>query len=283
MTVRCARCGGKVPKKRLLNEKGSQYAGFFCSTACHIEYADEMIGIFRTSEQEAQEELQAEVAEGHPWTRQVLQDIDSAAAEATLEGQRPQEIAARFLGKVAGKFATNLYAKFEQTAKTWAESKKAAAEGQPEPEPEPARKNGRRAERNGKWAANGQRHGPSASGRQPAQPSQPPPPAKPHGPPPGTQRKPDPNNPTGEPADLEDLPFEDQRMWLLRRFTFLKPNPTWDEVTKEWRKLSLKYHPDNKKTGNTRLAALVNSTYQRLGEIKTEIGWPTPTPAPTST
>lgn len=274
--VRCARCGAKVSKKRLVNEKGSKYAGFFCSTTCHVEYADEMIGLFRTAEQEAEEELQAEVAEGQPWARQVLEDIDAAAAEATLEGQRPQEIAARFLGKVAGKFATNLYAKFERTAKSWAESRKAANESEAEDEPRarPAAKQQPRQERNGKAHRNG-----SASERQPAQgsngaqPPKQPASTKPSGPPPGTQKKPDPRNPTGEPADLEELPLEEQRDWLLKRFIFLKPNPTWDDVTKEWRKLAIKYHPDAK-TGNVKMAALVNSTYQRLREIKDEIGWP---------
>jgi hypothetical protein len=280
VTMHCSICGKKVPKKRRL-DKTSPYAGFFCSRACHVAYADKVITMTRESELEVEHEITEEIKSGQgPW-KAIFEDLDEVAAEATTNAATPQEIAARFLGAMAGKLApkiaTSLYGRFAETAKAWKGRLGAVPQQQaprppqtstPQPAPPPASQPSP--------GASGQSSGPKSPPRPQQAPS-----AGQQGN--GAQQRPGQHAAQGqqqgqpkiwrrvpEPPDLEERPLEEQREWLLRRF-YLPPSATIEDVRAKYKMLARKYHPDNRETGNARLMSVINASKQRLEEIEEEL------------
>lgn len=269
--TRCTICGKKVPKKRTTSGP-SEYSGFFCSTSCHLQYSDQMMKMMRETELEVEDELKRETGTlggSDSWTAEALDALDKAATTATSgDVKSPEEIAAKFLGAFAGKFgvkfATRLYGNFADMAKEWArkraEKKEEAAREPPPAAPTPPPK------------TPPPKATPPPSAKAPP-PSPPPPQAtgqhKNSGVPPQGQ-----NGKTWkkipEPEDLDDLPLEEQKEWLLRRF-YLPPTATMDDVKAAYKQVARRYHPDNKMSGNGKIMAVVNNTKGRLEEIYAEL------------
>jgi preprotein translocase subunit Sec63 len=87
---------------------------------------------------------------------------------------------------------------------------------------------------------------------------------------------------TSEPKDLDSLPLEVQREWLLKRFTKLAPGASNEQIKKEYFRLCKVLHPD--KAGNdprvraelSHRMSHLNSTYDKIREIDKDLGeeWP---------
>lgn len=268
--TRCTICGKKVPKKRTTSGP-SEYSGFFCSTSCHLQYSDQMMKMMRETELEVEDELKRETGTlgSDSWTAEALDALDKAATTATAgDVKSPEEIAAKFLGAFAGKFgvkfATRLYGNFADMAKEWArkraEKKEATAQDHPPPASTPP---------------------PPA----PKTPPSPPPTGKPKAPSHATGQNGASSPPSGdapkngasktwkktpEPDDLDELPLEEQKEWLLRRF-YLPPTATLEDVKAAYKLVAKRYHPDNRESGNGRIMAVVNTTKGRLESIYAEL------------
>lgn len=260
MTAFCTMCGKKVPKKRITSGP-SEYSGFFCSNACHWSHSDQMTKMMRETELEAEDELKREIEERlnqkpgslkkDSWAEEALDALDQAAQAATSNGpMTPEEIAARFLGSFAGKFgvkyATHLYGSFAERVRGWAknraERKQAEETARKSPPPAEQKKSDQKPTEKPKINPNQ----PPGFRRTPQQPREP------------------------EPPNLEELPLEQQRMWLLRRF-YLPPTATMEDVSKHYKAAAKRYHPDNKATGNASVMAVINATKRRLEEIDREL------------
>jgi hypothetical protein len=308
-------CGNRVPEKRRkatgkdkpAGKGKSNYAHLFCSDACFTKYADQMIGMARESELEVQEDIKQEIRSGQgPWS-ELLANLDEAAATATANAERPQEIAARFLGAFAGKFAgkmaTKAYTSFVDGVKTWSKAKEqeTAKEQAQNEQQKPGAQKPQAPKPPGQAPAGKPPTAPGApqSPSQPSssQPGQGQPGARPAGP---QQQKPSPkpttpNSPGAntpgsptppstpppqapkrewknvkEPEDLEDRSLEEQRVWLLRRF-YLPPSATREELEAKYKAVMRRFHPDNRLTGDPKIATIVNATKQRLDEIEREL------------
>lgn len=248
----CTICGKKVPKKRR-EDTSSPYSGFFCSVKCQLSYSDQMLRMMREAELEAESELKNETGmSGDSWASEALDALDQAAANAIPpNGQRmsPEEVAARFLGAFAGKvgvaLATGAYSRFAETVRNWTterarrrtESQKQSPAAEESPKAETAQ------DKAPPTSTVDQASGMTGNPR---------------------QRR------LKEPKDLDDLPLEEQREWLLRRF-FLPPTATMDEMRVRYKACAKKYHPDNRLTGDGKTMAVVNATKKRLEEIDREL------------
>jgi len=241
----CVQCSAQIPETKRVGLK-SQYSSFFCGIRCYEKYSDALIGMFRTSELEAEKEMDSEGFIGR-----FVTDIDEAAASAVSKGFTPQEIAARFIASVAGKFAKKMYTAVEEKARQWvaAQNETAEADGEAEP-PSPEAKPQAKPQAKTKAA---------------------PPPEKPqesrrvH--PPQTDQD---SKPQGkEPKNLLDLSISEQRVWLVKRFKKLHPGATSDEIKTEFLRLTKILHPDNKRTGNCEKMAFLNTTFDRIKQIDT--------------
>ncbi len=262
--TRCTICGKKVPKKRTTSGP-SEYSGFFCGTKCHLQYSDQMMKMMRETELEVEDELKRETGTlgSESWTAEALDALDKAATTATSgDVKSPEEIAAKFLGAFAGKFgvkfATRLYGNFSDMAKEWArkraEKKEAAAQEPPPPAPSsPPPKTPPPSP-----SARTQAPPPQAAGHKNGA-------APPNGAPRAKHWKKIP-----EPEDLDELPLEEQKEWLLRRF-YLPPTATMDDVKTAYKQVAKRYHPDNRTSGNGAIMAVVNTTKSRLEELFAEL------------
>lgn len=259
----CTICGKKVSKKRR-GEGTSPLAGFFCSNKCHITYADQMLVMMRETELEVEDEIRRETGtlDTDSWVEEALDALDRAAANATAGSRSPEEVAAKFVGSVAGrfgvKFATHLYGRFAERVKNWTQNKAKAANGTTQS-----------TSTNGKPTASDR---PTTTGQQAPQEKQkerkpPTPTQQPSKGAAGPQAK---WRRTPEPDDLDELPLEEQREWLLRRF-ILPPTATLEDVKAKYKILAKKYHPDNRETGNGKLMAIINNTKSRLERIESEL------------
>jgi hypothetical protein len=234
----CASCGKKIGKRRL---EGSGYAGFFCSQACHLQYGDNLIGMLRTSEVEAEQEM-----EKAGFFNEIVDDLDAAASVAAKRAHTPQEIATQFLGTVAGKFATKVYSKIEEAAKGWADRRaRAQAEAAEAAEAEERRK--------AEEAVAAEQAAAKEREKQAAK-------AKPQETPEQADDK--------EPENLDSLSLKEQRYWLVHRFKKLRgreDDATPDDVRAEWARLIRQHHPD--RGGSVDKVAVLNATYTRIKEI----------------
>lgn len=213
-----------------------------------------MLVMMRETELEVENEIRQETGtlNTESWVEDALDALDKAASRATAGARTPEEIAARFVGSVAGrfgvKFATHLYGRFAERVKTWTQNKAKPNPGQAPPPTDSATK-------------------PEGSAKQ--KPTQTPPDAKTKQAGQAAQQQPKWKK-VPEPDDLDELPLEEQREWLLRRF-ILPPTATMEDVKAKYKALAWKYHPDNKETGNARLMAVINASKKRLEEIEREL------------
>lgn len=125
----CSECGVKRARTKQA-KSGSVYANNFCSNSCFTKYSDKLISMFRSSEVEAQDEMQR-----NGMLDALINELDEAAATAAKGARDPQDIATTFIGMVAGKFATKIYGSLEDAARAWARRR---ADTAPDPEPPPS-------------------------------------------------------------------------------------------------------------------------------------------------
>lgn len=123
--TRCLVCNDPVPESRLTKPG---YAKRFCKQAHFIAFAEEMIGIVKGSEEEAQEALGKEG---------FFDQLGDAAAEAAKGVRNPQEMLAKFVVIVGGNVANKLYEKATTAYRKWSAEVPAPPPTSPKTPPAP--------------------------------------------------------------------------------------------------------------------------------------------------
>lgn len=217
-------------------------AALFCTDKCAVAHASTFIYATRQAELKAGAEIQDEL--GPDWKRIMTEQFVKAAEESG----DPRRVLPLFVAKVTGHLAPVLAEKFMTKLL-----------------------NGIR-EKLGKKKAGKPKKPAAPESSDDSFGASKPPPGKPH---------PAPSMPN-EPPNLDELPLEAQRLWLIRRFKKLKPDSTVDEIKAERSRLVKALHPDRaqnnpkKEAVLSQLLASLNATFARLKEIDDELGRPWP-------